>query len=176
VTSLHLIDAIGPFFRGHEARTINWSKIPWHIVPAEDAVWWARVKADLRVICEKASAWGYNAVSLDDVAHLADHEWLEPELRTCVEAFRREFADCFAICAEYGLRVFITMDVMSLTPALKTRLEAEKADKVAFLAELLDSFLAGFPQVAGVIARIGEADGKGVHDEFRSELTVKTPL
>lgn len=175
MTELHLIDAIGPFFRGHEARTINWSKIPWHIVPVNDDAWWARVREDLRIICSKASAWGFNAVSLDDVAHLADHEWLEPELRTRVAGFRREFAACFAICAEFGLQVFVTMDVMSLTPALKSRLEAEKADKVTFLAQLLDSFLADFPQISGVIARIGEADGKGVHDEFRSELTVKTP-
>jgi hypothetical protein len=175
VPQLHLIDAIGPFFRGHEARTINWSKIPWHIVPVNDDAWWARVREDLRIICSKASAWGFNAVSLDDVAHLADHEWLEPELRERVKAYRREFEACFAIAAEFGLRVFITMDVMSLTPALKTQLEAEKVDKVTFLAELLDSFLEGFPQVSGVIARIGEADGKGVHDAFRSELTVKTP-
>jgi hypothetical protein len=175
VNHLHLIDAIGPFFRDHDARTINWSKIPWHKVPADDPAWWDKTRLEFRVVCAKAAAWGFNAISLDDVAHLADHEWLEPELRERVKAYRREFEACFAIAAEFGLRVFITMDVMSLTPALKTRLEAEKIDKVTFLAELLDSFLAGFPQVSGVIARIGEADGKGVHDAFRSELTVKTP-
>ena len=46
VTQLHLIDAIGPFFRGHEARTINWSKIPWHLVPADDGAWWANCAWD----------------------------------------------------------------------------------------------------------------------------------
>ena len=176
---LHLIDAIGPFFRGHDARTINWSKIPWHVVPEADdeaaRVWWQRVRVDLRLIAEKAAAWGFNAVSLDDVAHLADHEWLEPELRQRVAVFRREFTECFAICAEFGLQVYITMDVLSLTPALKARMHEEKVNPFDFLAELLDSFLADFPQVAGVIARIGEADGKGVHDEFRSELVVQTP-
>lgn len=176
---LHIIDAIGPFFRGNEARTINWSKIPWHTVPMaddEDArCWWQRVKEELQVICARAAAWGFNAVSLDDVAHLADHRWLEPELRRWIAVLRREFSDCFAICAQHGLQVFLTMDVMTLTPALKSRLHAEGCGHVRFLAELLDSFLTGLTQVAGVIVRIGEADGKGVRDEFRSELTVKTP-
>ncbi len=177
--SLYLIDAIGPFFRGHDVRTINWSKIPWQVVPHADddaaKAWWACVKDDLRFIAAKAAAWGFNAVSLDDVAHLADHEWLEPELRARIAVFRREFAECFMICAEHGLRVFITMDVMTLTPALKERMLAEKVNPLDYLAQLLESFLTGFPQVAGVIARIGEADGKGVHDAFRSELIVQTP-
>lgn len=176
---LHLIDAIGPFFRGHDVRTINWSKIPWQNVPktrdAESAAWWAQVRADLTKFADQAAAWGFNAVSLDDVTHLADHEWLEPELRERIALYREEFARCFAIFTERGLRVHLTMDVMTFTPELRRRMTEAKREVNDYLAELLDGFFADFPQVAGIIVRIGESDGKGVHDEFRSELVIQKP-
>jgi hypothetical protein len=51
---LFLIDAIGPFFRGYDWRTINWSKIPFaHLAldgPHSDAQW-ARIREDLETFC-----------------------------------------------------------------------------------------------------------------------------
>jgi hypothetical protein len=176
---LHLIDAIGPFFRGHDVRTINWSKIPWQNLPktrdaAADA-WWALVRADLTKFADQAAAWGFNAVSLDDVTHLADHAWLEPELRERIALYREEFTRCFAIFTERGLAVHLTMDVMTYTPELRRRMTEAKRSVNDYLAELLDGFFVSFPQVAGIIVRIGESDGKGVHDEFRSELVIQKP-
>ncbi len=179
VQSLHLIDAIGPFFRGHEVRTINWSKIPWQNVPKvcdeKAQAWWAEVRADLTRFADRAAAWGFNAVSLDDVTHLADHAWLELELRQRISFYREEFARCFAIFTERGLQVHLTMDVMTYTPALRRRMVEAKSGVNDYLAELLDGFFHSFPQVAGIIVRIGESDGKGVHDEFRSELVIQKP-
>ncbi|MFO1484148.1 MAG: hypothetical protein U1F71_12390 [Verrucomicrobiaceae bacterium] len=176
---LHIIDAIGPFFRGHDVRTINWSKIPWQNVPktrdAESDAWWAQVRADLTKFADQAAAWGFNAVSLDDVTHLADHPWLEAELRERIALYREEFTRCFAIFVERGLQVHLTMDVMTFTPELRRRMIESKREVNDYLAELLDGFFTAFPQVAGIIVRIGESDGKGVHDEFRSELVVHKP-
>ncbi|MCB1277677.1 hypothetical protein [Prosthecobacter sp.] len=176
---LHLIDAIGPFFRGHDVRTINWSKIPWQNVPktrdAESDAWWAQVRTDLTKFADQAAAWGFNAVSFDDVTHLADHPWLEAELRERIALYREEFARCFAIFTERGLQVHLTMDVMTVTPELRRRMSESKREVNDYLAELLDGFFSSFPQVAGIIVRIGEADGKGVHDEFRSELVIRKP-
>ena len=176
---LHLIDAIGPFFRGHDVRTINWSKIPWHHLPQasgpEAEAWWALVRADLTRFAEQAAAWGFNAVSLDDVTHLADHAWLEPELRARIAYYREEFARCFDIFTTRGLQVHLTMDVMTYTPELRRRMAEDKREVNDYLSELLDGFFVSFPQVAGIIIRIGESDGKGVHDEFRSELVIQKP-
>ena len=177
--SLHLIDAIGPFFRGHDVRTINWSKIPWHHLPqtrdaAADA-WWTEVRKDVTRFADQVAAWGFNAVSLDDVTHLADHAWMEPELRARIALYREEFARCFEIFTARGLQVHLTMDVMTYTPELRRRMIEAKRKVNDYLAELLDGFFTSFPQVAGVILRIGEADGKGVHDEFRSELVIQKP-
>ena len=176
---LHLIDAIGPFFRGHDVRTINWSKIPWQNLPktrdAAAEAWWVQVRDDLTKFADQAAAWGFNAVSLDDVTHLADHAWLEPELRERIALYREEFTRCFAIFTERGLAVHLTMDVMTYTPELRRRMTEAKRSVNDYLAELLDGFFVSFPQVAGIIVRIGESDGKGVHDEFRSELVIQKP-
>jgi len=67
------------------------------------------------------------------------------------------------------------MDVMTFTPELRRRMTVAKREVNDYLAELLDGFFTRFPQVAGIIVRIGESDGKGVHDEFRSELVIQKP-
>ena len=39
----------------------------------------------------------------------------------------------------------------------------------------MERFFADFPEVAGVIVRIGESDGKDVKDDFHSQLVIQTP-
>lgn len=72
---LFLIDAIGPFFRGTEQRRVNWSKIPFADFQRGgrlDEPRLAAVAGEFDAFCARAVATGYNAVTLDDVAHLAD--------------------------------------------------------------------------------------------------------
>lgn len=175
VTALLLIDAIGPFFRGYDRRVINWSKIPWAHAGRQGAAWWENACRELNVLARQAVSWGFNAASMDDVAHLADHEWIEPEVRSRIARYRAEMRRCFQVLASAGLAVHVTMDVFSATPGLLKRLAVEGRTPDDFLYDLLDRFLADFPEVAGVIVRIGESDGKDVQDDFRSQLVIKTP-
>ena len=173
--ALYLIDAIGPFFRGYERRTINWSKIPFEHLrlspgPEREAQW-AQIRADLDTFCRQVKETGFNAVSLDDVTHLADHEWYEPAVRAKIAAFVEEYRRCFEVVRSHGLAVYLTMDFFSSTPALRER----KVKPDVFVRDLLDRFLTEFPQVAGVIIRIGESDGQDVLDDFQSELWLKKP-
>ena len=175
---LFLIDAIGPFFRGYARRTINWSKIPFahlKLEGPEHETQWARIREELDVFCGKAAAMGFNAVSLDDVTHLADHPWYELDTRARTARWRAEFRKCFQVVRRHGLQVFLTMDVFSTTPAVREQLRKLRASVEQFLGELLDSFFTAFPEVAGVIIRIGESDGRDVEDHFRSELHLKKP-
>lgn len=175
---LFLIDAIGPFFRGYARRTINWSKVPFEHLKLdgpEHEAQWARIREELGVFCGKAAAMGFNAVSLDDVTHLADHPWYELETRAQIAKWRTEFRRCFEVVRHHGLQVFVTMDVFSTTPAVREQLQKLRTGVEQFLGELLDSFFAEFPEVAGVIIRIGESDGRDVNDHFRSELHLKNP-
>jgi hypothetical protein len=175
---LFLIDAIGPFFRGYQRRTINWSKIPFeHLMlegPGHEAQW-SRIREELDTFCAKAAALGFNAVSLDDVTHLADHPWYELETRARIARWRTEFRRCFEVVRKHGLQIHLTMDVFSSTPAVRVQLAKLRRSVESFLAEQLEAFLADFPQVAGVIMRIGESDAIDVQHEFRSELHLKSP-
>lgn len=173
-TPLLLIDAIGPFFRGLQRRTINWSKIPFdhlQLQEPERGAQWARIRHDLDTFAAQVQSIGCNAVSLDDVTHLADHDWYEPEIRAKIAVYREEFSRCFEVVRRHGLAVYLTMDYFSSTPALRER----GVQPAVFVRDLLDQFLTDFPQIAGVIIRIGESDGRDVHDDFRSELQLKQP-
>ena len=175
MNQLHLIDAIGPFFRGYERRVINWSKIPWDHAGRQGAAWWERVCQDLNVLARQAAGWGFNAVSIDDVAHLADHPYIEPEVRQRIERYRTEMRRCFAVLQKAGLAIHVTMDVFSSTPWLAKGLRIARKTPNDYLVDLLNDFFTDFPEVAGIIVRIGESDGKDVKDDFHSQLVIKTP-
>ncbi|TLD68236.1 hypothetical protein FEM03_23805 [Phragmitibacter flavus] len=173
---LYLIDAIGPFFRGYDKRTINWSKLPWENLcmegPEREAQW-TEIRRELDVFCDKVAKLGFNAVSLDDVTHLADDVHYELETRALIVQWRTEFKKCFEVAKRHGLQVFITMDVFNATPAVREHLRDTRRSVESFLAELLDRFFTDFPELAGVIIRIGEADGRDVKDHFLSELHLR---
>ncbi|MBL9117557.1 MAG: hypothetical protein JNJ83_21305 [Verrucomicrobiaceae bacterium] len=169
---LYLIDAIGPFFRGLKRKTINWSKIPFDHLGIDDSTGthqqWAQIQTDLEIFATKTTALGFNAVSLDDVSHLADHPTYETAVRSAIARYREEFRRCFAILERHGLSVYLTMDYLSLPLGIKR----ERVEPLRFVRELLSQFLDDFPDVAGVILRIGEADGHDVRGLFRSELHI----
>ena len=176
--SLFLIDAIGPFFRGYARRTINWSKIPFDHLKLdgpEHEAQWAGIRGELDTFCAKAAALGFNAVSLDDVTHLADHAWHELDTRARIVKWRAEFRRCFEVVRKHGLQIYLTMDVFSTTPSVREQLAKLRRSVESFLSEQIDAFLEDFPEVAGVIMRIGESDGVDVQHEFRSELYLKKP-
>ena len=88
---IFLIDAIGPFFRGYARRRINWSKIPYTRLATEGesrTAMWAGIREDLRRFTREAAAAGFNAVTLDDLAHLALHPLHEPEVAARIAVFR----------------------------------------------------------------------------------------
>lgn len=175
---LFLIDAIGPFFRGYDRKIINWSKIPFEHLSTEGEArsdQFAQIREDMAQFVKRVSEVGYNAVSLDDLAHLADHPWYEPEIRAKIGVYREEFQRIFDIVEAHGLAIYLTMDVLSATPLLKQRLGSSSEKNLAFLVELIDRFFTDYPQIAGLIVRIGESDGLDVSGDFKSELHLKTP-
>ncbi|MDZ4198169.1 MAG: hypothetical protein U1E27_02685, partial [Kiritimatiellia bacterium] len=74
-TRLFLLDAIGPFFRGYHEKRINWSKIPFRSIETDGRIApdrAAQIRVDFTRIADSAAALGFTALTLDDVAHLAD--------------------------------------------------------------------------------------------------------
>lgn len=175
---LFLIDAIAPFFLGHQGRKINWSKAPFeHMRPDLDldGSCWRGFEAGMERYCAAVAQLGYNAVTLDDVAHLARSPLYEPEFAAQIDAFREKFARIFEIVEQHGLSIYVTMDVMSYTPALDSKVGTQIGKVAGFMVELLDRFLLDFTQVRGVVMRVGECDGLDVKSGFRSRLVLKQP-
>lgn len=177
IMPLVLIDAIGPFFAEAGPGRINWSKIPFSSFIGEDGRVLedrlARVEPLFRAFCERVQRAGYNAITLDDVAHLALHELYPAALRDKVLAFRRGFAPLLDCAASKGLAVYFTTDAPSVPVSAGPR-ERTYMQRPAFLAELVSDLIAWRPEIAGVIVRVGESDGHDVRDDFRSELRVRT--
>lgn len=176
---LFLIDAIGPFFRNYEKRRINWSKIPFpHLKTSGDEAeaQWQTIHSDLRHFAHEVSALGYNAVTLDDLAHLATHPLHEPEIAEDITYFRKQFTAIFEmLTVEFGLKVFLTSDILPLTPAISEALADQPDEHEAYYLSLVTGTLDDFPQLSGLILRIGESDGNDVTDPIRTSLHLRNP-
>lgn len=176
---IYLIDAIGPFFKGYDRVRINWSKIPWRrfskLRQEERESLFAKIAVDMERFAKRAAATGFNAVSLDDVPHLIDHEAYEPEIRDHISSYQEAFNPLISICQDVGLDVYLTMDVMSWTPALREHVGKSERAANRFIAELVERLFATLPEITGVIFRIGEGDGLDVKDDFSSDLHLRTP-
>lgn len=174
---LALIDAIGPFFRGDKRRRINWSKIPFGRLPvvgAEADADWERIRQDMAEFVRRAREMGYTAVTLDDVPHLADHGWWEPEIRERNASLRERIRPVFAEITAAGMEIYLTADFLSTSAGVDKRLGGKLDRGCDWFCETVESVIQLFPEVAGVILRIGESDGKDVDDPIRSRLLLRT--
>ncbi len=175
---IYLIDAIGPFFRGYRKRQINWSKIPFHHLQVDGAggkSQFDHIAAEMNVFAAHAAETGFNSVSIDDLAHLVPDTWYEDEVNRWIEAYSSECRRLFQILKRNGLSIFITMDVLSFTPHLKSVIGDDISKGIEFLIRQLSRLFDNFPEVAGMIVRIGECDGKDIKGPLKSELFCRTP-
>ncbi len=174
---LALIDAIGPFFRGVKKSRINWSKIHFQelvIHGNRRELFWKKIREDMHTFAGRVSALGYTAVTLDDVAHLTDHIWHEAGVREKIEVFRQEFRQLFAIIRSYDLKIFVTADYFTSSEGVDAKLEQTDTPPEIWFRKLVESFLLDFPEVSGIVLRIGESDGHDVTDCVRSRLMLRT--
>ena len=175
---LFLVDGLAPFCRGLPERRINWSKIPfshWERDGRLDEAAFSVAIADFTRYCEAAARAGFNAITLDDLAHLALSPAYSRAVREYVESYRKAYAELIRIAEAAGLRVYLNSDVLFSPreePAAAGR--RKRPDWKAFRDLIADAFNA-FPTLAGLILRIGEADGVDVRERFESRLAIRTP-
>ena len=122
---LFLVDGIGSFFRGYGRKTVNWSKVPFpHLERGGrlDPDRAAQVLAEFDRFAATAASVGFNAVTLDDAAHLIDSPWYPADLRRLIADYRDLLRDLIACAEAHGLRVFRTSDSMFYNEVLRRRL------------------------------------------------------
>ncbi len=177
-SDLFLIDGIGPFFKGNRQDEINWSKIDFAelnsdgFIPPERC---RQIENDFCIFTRRAASMGYNAVTLDDLAHLTPNPLYPEELSRKIKQYSALYRVLFRIAADSGLRIFITTDLFFFNPAIE-QFTGKNPQKIRRLVSCCcRRFFESFPETAGIIFRIGESDGVDVTGDFQSRLILKTP-
>lgn len=180
-----LFDALGPFFATHgnqsaagPVKPINWSKIPFADLERDgdlDPVKVEAIVAEFARYIAAMAALGYNAVAIDDLAHLAVHDFYPEPLTRKLGAYRHLYERLFALVAAQGLRLFILTDYLFANPAIERHLATTGQTEADFFADSIQRALTSFPQIAGIVLRIGESDGVDVAGDFTSRLAIRRP-
>ena len=166
------------FSGGCSEPVINWSKVPFARLENEtglDPDRAERVRADFRTFCRKASATGYNAVTLDDLAHCCSFPFYSVELKEKIEDYRRLYRCLFDTAAEFGMKVFMTTDLLFFNEAIDRSIASHDTALRRFAAHACRQLFEVFPDVAGIIFRVGEVDGVDVEGDFHSRIMIRHP-
>lgn len=174
---LYIIDAIGPFFRDYDPEVVNWSKIPFTNLESDgqvDSGKFNKVRQDFSSFIEGVAELGFNAISIDDVAHLVDYDFYPDGLRQKIRQYQHEYSDLFTIARNSDLKIFVTTDIMFFNREMEDATRNQHSKIITLLARAFEDIFTRFP-VDGIIMRIGESDGVDVKGDFISRLTIKTP-
>ncbi|MEM7391057.1 MAG: glycosyl hydrolase family 67, partial [Verrucomicrobiota bacterium] len=176
---MFLIDGIGPFFQGlRPGKRVNWSKIPFALIEERgrlQSTMAERIFSDFVRFLDRSCAMGYNAVTLDDLAHLVDLPEYDDGLNLKIGDYQELFRRIMAEAERRGVRIFVTTDYMFFSRSEVANRRSQARACLDRMKRVIERFFSLFPHVAGIIFRIGETDGTDVADSFRSRLTIKTP-
>jgi len=176
--SLRIIDALAPFSLTSKRAVINWSKIDFEELEVDGKL---PQKTQNQIIqrfilyVERAVTLGYNALSIDDLAHLVNRPYYEPKLQALLAQYTSLYRKLFAIANTHNLQLFINTDYMFTNEAIDQRRDKTGLSLEAFFADCIERLLSTFPEVDGIILRIGEHDGNDVDGHFISRLAIRTP-
>ncbi len=176
--NLFIIDGIAPFFRGCDQQVINWSKAPFaHLEKGNglDPARCRQIQADFTTFCRRAAEVGYNAITLDDLAHCCVFPFYADGLKQKINDYRRLFRILFDIAAENGLKVFITTDLLFFNEAIDHAIDSRDPALRRFAVHACRQLFEYFPDVGGIIFRVGEVDGVDVEGDFHSRIMIRRP-
>jgi hypothetical protein len=103
------------------------------------------------------------------------HPDYEDSVKAKLEGYAGYYKTWIRMARERDLKVFITTDFFFSTPASHRKAGRGFLSRVRWFRDALRMFFDRYPDVAGVILRIGEVDGKDVEGDVRSHLLVRTP-
>ncbi|MBN2163305.1 MAG: hypothetical protein JXR25_08400 [Pontiellaceae bacterium] len=175
---LFIIDGIAPFFRDNTQEVINWSKVPFVRLEKDDGLDPLRetqIRNDFKTFCRRAADTGYNAVTLDDLAHCCSFPFYSDRLQNKIVGYRRLYRYLFDTAAACGLKVFVTTDLLFFNEAIDRTIPSRDAALRRFAAHACRQLFEFFPDVAGIIFRVGEVDGVDVEGDFHSRIMIHRP-
>lgn len=175
---LHIIDALGPFVEHDDSTIVNWSKVKFSSLERNGrlpATVRNRIIKRFEQYIEKVADVGYDSISIDDLAHLTSLPIYNNKLQLLLDDYRILYKRLFSIAKKRNMKVFVNTDYLFYNTDIRMYLKENNIKKRAFFLNILAGALSDFPEIAGIILRIGETDGKDVKDTFLSQLTLRSP-
>lgn len=173
---MYIIDTIAPFFppeRFSGNPVVNWSKAPFSWLEKQDSIpaeTGNRIVERFDCFAKRAADIGYNAVSIDDLAHMVVLDTYPQKFRNKIAAYQDLYDRIFRLAGSLGLAVFVTTDT-GFSHGGKPVDAQESIDR---MVTACIGLFRRFSDVAGIIVRIGECDGVDVEGEVKSSLCIRT--
>jgi hypothetical protein len=175
---LHIIDTLGPFALPNDREVINWSKVDFTSLETNgrlSAATRRKIVQRFEGYIAKIAKLGYDSISIDDLAHMAVFDFYHLDLRQLLADYRQLYGQLFAIAKSHGLKIFVNTDYLFFNDDITWHLKESGLTPTGFYTAVLQQAFATFPEIDGVILRVGENDGKDVEGSFLSRLLLKTP-
>ncbi|EQA37530.1 hypothetical protein LEP1GSC047_4301 [Leptospira inadai serovar Lyme str. 10] len=177
---LTIVDTSAPFFLEHAKGTVNWSKAPLISLEKNKSSFPSkkkhkRVRESFRTYTKRVSKLGFNAVTIDELCYLIPHPFYSRELNRKISSYRKKYKKLFKIASEANLKIFLTTDFFTSNKNLEEKTKGNLDHSTKIFMTGLESFFRDFPEVDGIVLRIGESDGVDVRGDFRSKLLLRTP-
>jgi hypothetical protein len=173
-----IIDCTTPFLQESKQDFINWSKIPYHDLERNGEVHdktFVRIFKNFKKYIKKIKDMGYNAISIDDLAHITTFKFYPDMLKEKIRIYRKKMAVFFKYAEKEGLKIFLTTDIMFYNRHIRKFVRYKNGAVNILLGSAIKKAFKRFKQLSGIIFRIGESDGIDVSCEFKSKLHIKTP-
>jgi len=160
--------------------------------PFIDSLALSRERAKLGMYCGRMAGFGYNSIALPWFLEYINFDQLgggreiygdASNYRLRHDALSREFGQLMQVAADSGLSTYLWTDMVALTPPLKNYFEdrfglvdTENPDFWTVYGKAAEEAFEKFPNVDGIIIRIGEAGS--IYNkpgwDYTSELYVRT--
>jgi len=173
-----IIDALGPFIEKTENGTVNWSKVIFSSLETNgrlDSAVQERIVERFELYATRVARLGYTGLSIDDVAHLISFPFYNSQLKNLISDYQNLYTQLFAIAQKKRLKLYLNTDYLFLNPDITQYMNVHGIAPSDFFADALSTLFTQYPQIDGIILRIGENDGKDVTGTFLSQLVLKTP-
>lgn len=185
-----LTDIAGPFYDPAKPFR-NWSALPFYQLdlPQAPFVDLAQLERGLEraaFYLDEIVAQGYTGIVVDNLAHLVTFDQAPAQIyppadpcRLRALAYGAAFGRLFAAAAAKGMEVFVTTDMQWATPGVRRyvgRLTPSNPRVAATNRWALEELFARFPQVTGLIVRVGEVGGAhNLGNCYTGHLLYRTP-
>jgi len=154
----------------------NWSKIPFSELEQGGLITDSTIKQitkSFEKYAKRISKMGYNTITIDDLAHLIIHSFYSHELKQKIETYQKLYQSVFSVAEKYELKILITTDVVFFNQSIIDHTKMKHNSIFRFFARSIRRLYKQFPQIAGIVLRVGESDGIDVEGDFHSQLVIR---